>query len=49
MLEDAARLLLADYDLLKDRAGYQYDLANVLQQVLSNSAQEYQKKMKLQL
>ena len=44
-LEEAAKLLLEDYDLLKDSAGYQYDLANVLQQVLSNSAQEYQKKM----
>ena len=45
LLEEAAKLLLEDYDLLKDSAGYQYDLANVLQQVLSNSAQEYQKKM----
>lgn len=44
-LEEAAALLLADYDKLKDSAGYQYDLANVLQQVLSNSAQEYQKGM----
>lgn len=44
-LEDAAALLLEDYDKLKDSEGYQYDLANVLQQVLSNSAQEYQKKM----
>lgn len=38
-------LLLKDYDKLKDSAGYQYDLANVLEQVLSNTAQEYQKKM----
>ena len=45
LLEQAAGLLLEDYDLLKDSAGYQYDLANVLQQVLSNSAQEYHKKM----
>ena len=45
LLEEAAGLLLEDYDLLKDSAGYQYDLANVLQQVLSNSAQEYHKKM----
>lgn len=44
-LEKAAGLLLADYDKLKNSAGYQYDLANVLEQVLSNTAQEYQKKM----
>ena len=44
-LEEAARLLLSDYDQLKGSAGYQYDLANVLEQVLSNTAQEYQKKM----
>lgn len=44
-LEKAAALLLKDYDKLKDSAGYQYDLANVLEQVLSNTAQEYQKKM----
>ena len=44
-LEKAAKLLLADYDILASSEGYQYDLANVLQQVLSNSAQEYQKKM----
>lgn len=44
-LERAAALLLEDYDKLKDSAGYQYDLANVLEQVLSNTAQEYQKKM----
>ena len=44
-LERAASLLLKDYDKLKNSAGYQYDLANVLEQVLSNTAQEYQKKM----
>lgn len=44
-LEKAAALLLKDYDKLKDSAGYQYDLANVLEQILSNTAQEYQKKM----
>lgn len=44
-LEKAAKLLLVDYDKLKDSEGYQYDLANVLEQVLSNSAQEYQKAM----
>lgn len=45
LLEEAAALLLEDYELLKDSEGYMYDVANVLQQVLSNSAQEYQKKM----
>lgn len=44
-LEEAAALLLEDYDTLKNSEGYLYDVANVLQQVLSNSAQEYQKKM----
>ena len=44
-LEKAAALLLEDYDILKDSDGYQYDLANVLEQVLSNSAQEYHKAM----
>lgn len=44
-LEKAAKLLLEDFDKLKDSEGYQYDLANVLEQVLSNSAQEYQKAM----
>ena len=45
LLEDAAELLLEDYDTLSASEGYLYDVANVLQQVLSNSAQEYQKKM----
>lgn len=44
-LEKAAALLLEDYETLKDSEGYLYDVATVLQQVLSNSAQEYQKKM----
>ena len=44
-LEEAAELLLKDYDKLKDSDGYKYDLATMLQQVLSNSAQEYQRKM----
>lgn len=44
-LEKAAALLLEDYDVLKDSEGYMYDVATVLQQVLSNSAQEYQRKM----
>ena len=45
LLEQAAELLLEDYDVLQQSEGYLYDVANVLQQVLSNSAQEYQKKM----
>ncbi|MBR4862725.1 MAG: alpha-N-acetylglucosaminidase C-terminal domain-containing protein, partial [Firmicutes bacterium] len=44
-LEKAAQLLLEDYETLKNSEGYLYDVATVLQQVLSNSAQEYQKKM----
>lgn len=44
-LEKALSLLLKDYDLLKDSEGYRYDLANVAQQVISNTAQEYHKKM----
>lgn len=44
-LERAAELLLQDYDKLKDSPGYQYDLADVLKQVLSNTAQEYHRSM----
>lgn len=44
-LEKAASLLLEDYETLKDSEGYLYDLATVLQQVLSNSAQNYQIEM----
>ena len=44
-LEEAAELLLKDYDKLKGSEGYMYDAANILQQVLSNSAQEYHQKM----
>lgn len=43
--EDAVALLLKDYDKLSDSAGYQYDLATVLEQLLANSAQEYQHMM----
>lgn len=39
-LEDAAELLLRDYDMLSDSEGYRYDLTTVLQQVLSNRAQD---------
>ncbi|MEG1638018.1 MAG: alpha-N-acetylglucosaminidase TIM-barrel domain-containing protein [Erysipelotrichaceae bacterium] len=44
-LERAASLMLKDYDKLKNSEGYLYDLATILQQVLSNSAQEYQRAM----
>lgn len=44
-LEEAAELLLEDYDLLKDSDGYQYDLADILKQVLSNSSQKYHRAM----
>lgn len=36
----AAKLLIEDFDLLKDSLGYKYDLITVLQQVLSNKAQD---------
>jgi len=40
-LERAAKLLLKDYDLLKDSDGYLYDVADILKQILSNSSQKY--------
>lgn len=39
-LERAARLLLEDYEILQESAGYRYDLVTILQQVLSNRAQD---------
>lgn len=36
----AAKWLLEDYDLLKESMGYKYDLITVLQQILSNTAQD---------
>ncbi|MPQ45242.1 alpha-N-acetylglucosaminidase C-terminal domain-containing protein, partial [Clostridium tarantellae] len=42
--EEAVKLLLADYDELKDYPGYLFDLADYLRQVLANSAQEYYNK-----
>lgn len=39
--ERAVRLLLEDYDVLKQSDGYRFDLADCLKQVLSNTAQEY--------
>ena len=44
-LEKAAELLLEDYELLKDSDGYQYDLADILKQVLSNSSQSFHRQM----
>ena len=36
----AAKLLLADYEAMKMSRGYQYDVITVLQQILSNTAQD---------
>ncbi len=44
-LEKAAKLLLEDYDTLKESEGYRYDVVTVLQQVLSNRAQDYYNEM----
>lgn len=43
--ERAVRLLLEDYDVLKQSDGYLFDLADCLKQVLSNTAQEYHNSM----
>lgn len=43
--ERAVRLLLEDYDALKQSDGYLFDLADCLKQVLSNTAQEYHHSM----
>ena len=39
-LERAAELLLEEYDTLSGSDGYLYDLADILKQILSNTAQE---------
>ncbi len=44
-LEQAAILLLKDYDKLKDSPAYLYDVADILKQVLSNTAQNVQEEM----
>ncbi len=44
-LEEAARFLLADYDTLKNSEAYLYDVADLLKQILSNTAQEYYNSM----
>lgn len=38
--KNVGELILKDYDLLKDSEAYLYDVADVLEQILSNSAQE---------
>lgn len=43
--ERAVRLLLEDYDRLKQSDGYLFDLADCLKQLLSNTAQEYHSTM----
>lgn len=43
--EEGIKLLLADYDKLKNSDGYLFDLADGLKQMLSNTAQEYHLKM----
>ena len=40
LLKEAAQLLICDYDRLINSKGYQYDLTTVLQQILSNTAQD---------
>ncbi|MCM1364831.1 MAG: alpha-N-acetylglucosaminidase C-terminal domain-containing protein [Faecalibacterium sp.] len=47
--EKAVELFAADYDLFKDSEGYHFDLIDLLKQVLSNTAQEYQKAMEAAL
>ncbi|MBQ0083152.1 MAG: alpha-N-acetylglucosaminidase [Clostridiales bacterium] len=44
-LKEAARLLLDDYETLKNSKGYMYDAVTVLQQILSNEAQDVHKQM----
>ena len=44
-LKDAAKLLLKDYDILKESDGYIYDIVTVIQQVLSNEAQDCHRSM----
>lgn len=40
LLKEVARLLLGDYEAYKDSEGYKYDLVCVLEQILSNTAQD---------
>ena len=45
LLKMVARLLLGDYEAYKDSEGYKYDLVTVLEQILSNTAQDVHLKM----
>ena len=45
LLEEALELLLEDYEQFQGNEAYMYDIANVEQQVLSNSAQEVHGRM----
>lgn len=45
LLIEAKELLLKDYNMLKESAGYMYDVVTLLQQVLSNDAQNIHGKM----
>ncbi len=49
IFEKAVRLFAEDYDLLKDSEGYRFDLVDLLKQVISNTAGEYQKAMEAAL
>ena len=40
LLKKVAKLLISDYDAYKDSEGYKYDLLTVLEQILSNTAQD---------
>ena len=39
-LKEVAKLLLSDYEAYKDSDGYKYDIITVLEQILSNTAQD---------
>lgn len=47
LLKEAKELLVKDYDALKESEGYLYDVIAVIQQVLSNDAQDLHEKMVL--
>jgi len=45
LFEEAGRLLLKDYDILKESPGYKYDVITVWQQIFSNRAQKIHDEM----
>lgn len=45
LLIKSAKLLLSDYEAYKDSEGYKYDLITILEQILSNTAQDVHLKM----